>query len=279
MECANHPGAEPGARCILCARLICADCMVDSGGRVYCPACAPARPAAGHAVTSPDRWLAGLDLPRAFSFLLDDPEWLRKFLVGCLMVLGSFLIVPLLIVLGYELQVLRSAASGQDRRLPAWDGVGGKLKDGAGLALAEIAYSLPLLLILGGTIALGIAVGGGARGALRGLAVALFMIGWLLTFAAGAAVRLVMPAVAGRLAVTGSVREALRVGRVLGAVRANARQYLAVLLVYVLLFSLLAPLGFIACFVGASATWFYSMLVTAHLYGQLTGLEGVGRDE
>lgn len=276
MECANHPGVEPRARCVRCGKLLCADCMVESGGRMYCSDCTPFVVLTERSVTSLDRWFSGLDLQRAFAFLLDDPEWLRKLLLGCLMLLGSFLVVPLLIVLGYELELVKAAACGEDLRLPEWDDIGGKIRKGAGLLFVGIVYALPLLLILGGTIALGLAVGGTATGAPRGTAVFFFMLGWLLAVAAGLGHGLVMGAVAGRLAVTGSTREALRVGTVLRKVRQDIRQFLVVLLVSTLLFLLLAPLGLVACFVGALATWFYSMLVTAHLYGQLARMGGGG---
>ncbi len=278
MECANHPGVEPRARCVSCGKLLCVDCMVESGGRMYCAECTPYLVGGRRPVTSLGRWFEGLELARAFSFLLDDTEWIRRFLVGCALLLGSFLVVPLLIVLGYQVQLLRSVAGGEDMRLPAWDRLRVKLAQGAELLLVSLFYALPLIIVLGATITLGIAAGGGVHGALRGLAVLLFMLGWVLTVGAALAFMLVMPAAAGRLAVTGRMREAFMVGTVLATVRANIRQFTVVLLVSVLLFSFLAPLGLVACCIGGTVTWLYSLLVTAHLYGQLAALGGERRD-
>ena len=131
MECETHPGVEPAARCVTCGRYLCADCMVDMG-RIYCDRCSkkqvltqlePRDPPTG-------QWLKGLAPERAFSFLLDDPGWFSRVLVGALLLIASILVVPFFILLGYQLEVMRAAASGADRRLPRWDNMGGKLRDG-----------------------------------------------------------------------------------------------------------------------------------------------------
>jgi hypothetical protein len=155
LECANHPGVEPVARCVACGKCLCAECAEDLYGRMYCAECAQTmEPVASLGQHPRSIWLEGLDPGRSLSYLLNDAGWLRKFFIGALYLLGSFLIVPLFIVMGYQLEVIRMVASGDDRVLPGWDGVVKKLKEGAKLFLVIAIYGLPFLVILGGTITL-----------------------------------------------------------------------------------------------------------------------------
>jgi Protein of unknown function (DUF4013) len=273
LECASHPGVEPVARCVTCGRYLCAECVEDVYDRLYCRDCADEEEATGRferRARSP--WLEGLDPARALSYLLNDVGWLRKFFMGALFLLGSFLIIPFFIVLGYQLQVVRMVASGDDGCLPGWDNVGSKLKQGAQLFLVTFIYGLPFLVTLGGTVTLGVAVGRGVSEAPKVLAVLGFALGWLLTIAFGLGLRLVMPAIAIRLAVTGRMRKALQARTVLRMVRGDIRQYLVVLLVSLIMTLVVAPLGLLACCIGVLLTGFYAFLVNAHLYGQLARL-------
>jgi Protein of unknown function (DUF4013) len=282
LECANHPGIEPVARCVDCGKYICAECIEDLDGRLYCLECAGEEKARGRlARRTRSPWLEGMDPPRALSFLLNDAGWLRKFLLGALFLLGSFLIVPLFIVLGYQLEIVRMVAFGDDSCLPGWDNALGKLRQGAKLFLVTVIYGFPFLVLLGGTVTLGVMVGGGVSEAPRVLAVVGFALGWLLTIVFGLVLRLVLPAATIRLAVTGRMRKALQAGAVLRMVRGDIRQYLVVLLVSLIMTLVVAPLGLLACCVGILFTTFYAVVVNAHLYGQLARLspEGDGGDD
>ncbi|MDY9924037.1 DUF4013 domain-containing protein [Methanobacterium sp.] len=89
----------------------------------------------------------------AVSFPFTD---IKKFLKVFLLYLGSFLIIPGLMALGYSLRVIQSTIVGSDE-LPDFDDSGKLISDGLNLVGANIVYGIPsyvviLLLIISGTL-------------------------------------------------------------------------------------------------------------------------------
>lgn len=267
MECVNHPGVPAFARCVGCGACVCRECARELDGRNYCENCAlpQLRPYSGP-----------LEIERAFQFILDDPGWPGKLAIGGLMVLGSIVVVPLLIALGYMVEVIRCVANGEDRTLPRWDNLGGKLKEGAGLFVVSLVYSVPVFLLTACMfVAALFAEGGTSNGAPPGAAswcaVLAFMFLWVAVMLLALLTRFVSPAYAGRFALTSSIAEGLRFGEIARMVRRDAKPFLIVL-VLTIATGFIAGIGVIACCVGMFFTTFYAMLVNAHLYGQLARL-------
>jgi len=89
----------------------------------------------------------------AVSFPFTD---IKKFLKVFLLYLGSFLIIPGLMALGYSLRVIQSTIVGSDE-LPDFNDSGKLISDGLNLVGANIVYGIPsyvviLLLIISGTL-------------------------------------------------------------------------------------------------------------------------------
>lgn len=72
-------------------------------------------------------------------------EWVGRTLIGGLLSIFGFLIIPALLLYGYYLRVLGSVASGVEEP-PDWDDWGTLLVRGLIAALIAIAYTLPLLV-------------------------------------------------------------------------------------------------------------------------------------
>ncbi|MBU1943630.1 MAG: DUF4013 domain-containing protein [Actinobacteria bacterium] len=300
-ECEEHPGVPAAARCVGCGRLMCDECAVERD-RMYCASCAPVEwtpgPAAraeppadeptpgGEAVAPPlfppvppvapprgGHGLVGIDIARAFGYMLDDPDWVGKFLLGVLFCAGSILILPFFILLGYELELIRRVAAGNDRMLPEWDDLGLKLKEGAELFVIVLVYALPYLVILLVVLLLGFVmqggIGSGVTAILRVIAVLLFFFGWLLLIVTGLVLRLAFPAFAGTCALTREMKQALQPRRIYSLVRADIQKYLVVFVFTWLVTGFIASAGFIICCVGVFFTGFYAILVNSHFYGQL----------
>jgi hypothetical protein len=217
-----------------------------------------------------------LQISRAFTFLIDDPRWWLKILIGALFVVASVLVVPYFFILGYQMAVIRAVAAGDDSVMPEWNDLGRKFKDGASLFLITFIYALPMLLVLALVVVLGILVGGGpthstVRGILLALAVIWFIIGWLFVTIYSLALRFASPAIYGTFANTASIRQTLQPGVVIGLVRADIKAYLLVFLM-VLATGAIAFVGFFALCIGVFFTVFYASVVNAHLIGQLTRL-------
>lgn len=247
---------------------------------MYCVNCAPETAeveteAAGLPVASEG---GPIDVSLAFSFVLADPDWLKKLAIGSLMMLGSFLVFPFLVALGYTVEIIRSVASGCDTGLPEWDNFGEKLKSGAEFFVLGILYSLPLVLAVAITVIIGLVTGGGTAditslpGVGEWFALVGFLLGLFMSFSLFLLVSLVTPAFAGRYAVTGGVESGLRPGVIIGMVRADLRSYLVVLAVSVLALGFLNMLGLLFCCVGVFITAFYTLVVNGHLCGQLARL-------
>jgi len=183
MECENHPGVEPVARCVSCGKYLCASCVHDRGNKLYCKDCVPGEWEPAHILVSPE----DLQVSRAFTYFIEDKRWPQKAVIGTLFMLASLLIVPFFFVLGYELEIVRSVAAGDDHTLPEWTNLGKMFKEGASLFLIGLVYSIPVIIVAAGVSALGLVVGepgqGGLRGLFIGLAVVGFIMGWLAVVA------------------------------------------------------------------------------------------------
>ncbi|MBX7212890.1 MAG: DUF4013 domain-containing protein [Thermoflexales bacterium] len=84
-----------------------------------------------------------LDLDRAYRYLRSDPQWLNRVIIGTLISM-----VPILnfAVLGYQLEVARRARDNADGSLPTWDDFGGYIGRGAKVFVANLVFSLPVII-------------------------------------------------------------------------------------------------------------------------------------
>ena len=73
-------------------------------------------------------------------------NWFGKVVVGGLMLLFSFLIVPLLIYYGYLVDVTRRTIKEEPQLLPDWDDIGQKIANGFKLLVIIIVYLIPFLV-------------------------------------------------------------------------------------------------------------------------------------
>jgi len=291
LECVNHPGVEPAARCVECGAYLCEECIVDRD-RIYCSSCDPDRTpttrpseeqgrSEEEASPPPEACQEGLeetepgpelqvDIGRSFSFMLDDPDWIKKLALGGLFVLLSFLIVPIFFIAGYMVEVMRNTAAGEDATLPEWKDFWPRTKLGAGFVLLKLIYCIPLFITVGLTSVVGIySAGGQGNLTLDRFLLALFFIGWFVVLGVALLIRLVTPAFAGLYAVTGEVRKSLHLGVIIGMVQSDIRSFLMVLAVAIFATWLAIAVGFVACCIGVFFTVFYAFLVNSHLYGQL----------
>jgi hypothetical protein len=86
------------------------------------------------------------NLREVFSYPFRDTKWIEKFLIGSLISLGSFLILPSFLLYGYFAKILRDAIEGHEISLPEWDDWEKKFIDGAKLFAVGLIYMFPLIL-------------------------------------------------------------------------------------------------------------------------------------
>ena len=214
-----------------------------------------------------------MDLGRAFSFVFDDPEWVKKILVGGLIMLAGFIIpiLPGLVVYGYALEITRRVYQGRSDVLPEWDDLGGYFVRGFLLSVAIFFWLIPpILLII--CVGAGVTVAASVSGEdvvavfsgfiLFGLLAAMFLLLLLWTVA-------FLPIIVGRYAVEERFGAMFEFGEIMREVRMAGVGPLLILLLTVLVAGFFGQLGIILCFVGVVFTSFYSYLVVAHGAGQV----------
>lgn len=206
-----------------------------------------------------------MDVGRSISYVFQDPQWLKKVLIG-----GVLSIIPIfgmLVVAGYWIRIARNVASGIELPLPDWNDFGGDFMRGLKAAVALLIWALPLIILFScGFIPL--AILNDSSDAAQSLA-GLF---WIGTFGVGGLLWLVVafmsPLIIGRVALTDSIGAAFEVGAIIDDARNNVVPLLIIVAVsYALNF--VASFGLILCFVGVIFTSFLAYVMVSHLYGQL----------
>ncbi|MEA3335532.1 MAG: DUF4013 domain-containing protein [Chloroflexota bacterium] len=229
-----------------------------------------------------------MDIGLAFSYMFSDPKWLSKLLIGAVIILGSFLLSPILVgilgffvVAGYTLEVLRNVRKGSQSPLPEWrDHWGQWLVLGIKLAIVVLVWSLPgIALGIPGSIGNTIAAEGG-RAAWFGLTIGAFFsclsLLWYIIVA------LVSPALYIRMAETQDISSGFEFNEILQFTRNNIADILvAVVVIFIL--GLVAAfagtvVGTMLCVIGLAITLpavgLYVNLVQSHLYAQIGNDKG-----
>lgn len=221
---------------------------------------------------------ASLDFAQAFRFAFDDPEWIKKMLLGGLFTFLGMLIVGVFFVSGYVLRLVRRTAKGEARPLPEWDDLGGLFGEGVPVVGVYLAHVLPVTLLpLFLLVASALVLGGsaslaerseqlaGALGALLSLVIlglyAVFMLAML-------ALMFYLPSALVRLALLGRFGAAFEWRENLAFIRRNLGQYLLAIGFY-LIASFVAQFGVILCFVGVFPASFWSVCLLAFCLGQV----------
>lgn len=209
-----------------------------------------------------------MDFGRAFTFVTEDPDWLKKILINGLIMLIP--VVGTMYVLGWALEVGRRTANYEEPvRLPELE-FGRYLGLGFKALVVVFVYSLPVMVL---SLPMGIlapmASGSGTNSDIVGVLATLVslvcscvMILYSLVF------MFIYPAAVMRTAVTNSIGAGLKIGEVFGLVKAAPSAYLVAIL-GILAASFAASLvGSLLCVVGIIFTSIYSMAVTGHFMGQ-----------
>ena len=221
-----------------------------------------------------------LDFGRCFTFLTEDPDWLRKLLIGGAFTLASVLIVGAFFVAGYLSRFVKAVAAGSARPLPEWDDLGGIFQDGLrivglyvlyaiGMVVAVALVACPFGLVFGGLA--GLSRHGTAQdvlAALSGIGI-LFAYGLLLLL--GLLVQLVAPAALVRVIFKEDLAAGFDFRAVFGFIRANLGNYLLSLVVF-LLSNFLAQFGVVLCCVGVFPAIFWAYLTLGHALGETVRL-------
>ena len=228
-------------------------------------------------MTTPPSPSRELDLGQGFRFFFEDPDWIKKILIGGVFMLLSSVIVGGVFVAGYGVHLLRRVVRGEPRPLPDWDQLGVFLGDGLqafGLYLLHLLAVGIVPVSLGCLIGL---MGGGVAGfshssrssEAAGSLVALSIAGlYAMTVALMLLLALYFPAAFTRFAVLGRFGAGFEVAENIAFIRRNLGRYALALVLY-LLASLVAQVGIVACCVGIFPASFWAFCVAAWAMGEV----------
>jgi hypothetical protein len=231
-----------------------------------------------------------MDYGKAFVFMFEDPNWVRKIVIGILVALLGIILspiligfIPLLMLVGYTVDLVRNVVNRQEHPLPEWQDWGDLLIRGIKLAVAVFIWSLPAIIVaiplsIGGTLMGNDSSGAQAVGGLLVACGSCLVVLWAIFVA------LITPAIYIRLATTDHFGAMFELGNLWSFTRDHiGKVIIAILLTWVagLIAALVGIVGIVLCFVGLLVTiplatlWQY--LVMAHLYGQIGAAAGDGQ--
>jgi len=222
-----------------------------------------------------------VDFGRSFTFVGEDPEWVKKILIGGVFTLACALLVGIPFVLGYFSRTLRNVVAGEPRPMPEWDDLGGIFNEGLRLTAVYLIYTLGIVAIvaaLGCVVVLPFMALSGRRGdpsEALGVLGGLGIVGlYGLVMVASLALAIYLPAALARAALRGTVADGFAWRETLGFIKANLGNYLISLVIY-LLASFLSQFGILLCCVGLFPAAFWGYMVLAVALGQTVRLSPV----
>lgn len=213
-----------------------------------------------------------MDIGKAFGFVFDDDQWITKILIAAaILAAGVFfswlLLIPLILAVlllnGYEVEIIRRVINGESPVLPEWDNWGELIMDGLKLLIIEIVYALPIILV---SACLGPVAGITAEESQEMSSLFSGFMG-CLNFLWGIVLALFLPAATAFFVAEGEVSAAFRFGDVFGFVRDNFGTYVVVAVISWIA-GIIGGLGLLLCGVGFLVTAPYAGWVTSHLTGQ-----------
>jgi hypothetical protein len=218
-----------------------------------------------------------IDLGRAFRFVIEDPDWIKKILIGGVFTLLSGVLVGAVFVVGYAVRLIRRVAAGDPRPLPEWDDLGGMFGLGLrGLAI-YLVYVLPVAIVpMAFAVVVAMAGAGlsgapGAGDASETLG-ALAAVGLMAVYAVTAILMLVLalyvPAALARFAVLDRVSAGFEIGENIAFIRRNLGNYAMAMLLY-LLASFASQLGVLLCCVGLFPASFWAVCILCWALGEV----------
>ena len=223
-----------------------------------------------------------MNIERGFKFVFQEKNWFGKVVVGGLMLLFSFLIVPLLIYYGYLVDVTKRTIKEETQLLPDWDNIGQKIANGFKLLVVIIVYLLPFFILFIAslpfaelefenfksreitTFIMPFLLNSFFKAEATGISLLFFISSllYLLLFV------LILPFIVGKFAESESINNAFAISDIFSMLRDNIGEAVIVFLLTIFV-QLIGSLGFVLCFVGILLTGFWASVVQYYLYGEL----------
>ena len=214
---------------------------------------------------------ATLDFTRAFTFIFQDPQWVKKTLLGGLFYLLSIFLIGGFIVLGYLAQLMRNVIAGMQYPLPEWDNIGGYLVEGLKLALMVLVWYIPFIfIVLIAVVPMAVLEDTEAEGA----AAALMSCGMGLLMIFALFIGILLPAALVIAVARQQASAVFQFRTIIAFIKANAMNYLLTIVVY-LVGNMVSQFGIVLFCIGIFWTAFLSMAMVSWALGETYRLSPV----
>jgi hypothetical protein len=214
-----------------------------------------------------------MDFSKAFVFVNEDEDKVKKIGIGAVLTLFVWLLIPMFFIVGYQVAIIRRVMKNDPEPLPEWEDWGKIFMDGLVVAVAMFVYALPLFLLFLCSMVIWLPAATGnevlAGGAILGVAV----IGCLI-FLFAIALAFIVPALYIQHARYGDFASMFKVGQVIAITRENFVNILIVILVTIVASFLLGLVTWIPIcgwLIIAPVGNFWISAAAAHMYGQIAG--------
>ena len=217
-----------------------------------------------------------VDFGRAFQFYFEDPDWVRKTLMGSLFYLLAIILVGLPFIAGYVVQVTRRVARGEARPLPEWDNYGQLFMDGLQVIGLYLVHILAAMVLPGSIGCLFALIGSAASrsDAAGGVAAIGMMLAQLMLLVVMLAVMVYFPAAYIRTAITGRFGAGLEVRENIEFIKRSPGNYFLAIAIY-LVTNFIAQFGVLLCCIGFFPAAFWSMCVAGWAMGEVARRDSV----
>jgi uncharacterized protein DUF4013 len=225
--------------------------------------------------TSPPAAREPFDFAGGFRFAFEDPDWIKKILIGGLFSLLGAVLIGFVFVAGYALRLTQRTARREPRPMPEWDDLGGIFSDGLRAVVVYLGHAMVLLLPVGAIvmmIVMAASLSSGSHGRSSDAAAGLMGLGIVGIYAIAGIGSLLLaiyiPAPMTRLALGATVGAAFDPRENVAFIRRNIGNYALALVLY-LLVSFLAQFGFVLCCIGVFPVSFWATCVLSWSMGEV----------
>ena len=204
-----------------------------------------------------------MDYGKSFTYLFEDEKWISKFLVG---VVISLVPIVNFATYGYMLQIVKNVRDSEEHPLPEWDDFGKLFVDGLKFLAGFLVYMAPVILLSFSISIFAIALDAvGASGDAFGVAMTLLTC---LIILFSFLPLLLYPALYVQFAKDDQIGDMFKLNDMWNLIKADAGNYIIILLMIFFVLAFIASFGMLLCFVGIFLTAWWAQLASAHMIGQ-----------
>jgi hypothetical protein len=206
-----------------------------------------------------------MNFGQAFTYIFQDADWLKK--IGLVALVQLIPILGQIVAMGFMIEIIRRIIANDPRPLPEFD-FGGFLGKGFQAFVVALVYAIPTIILTLPLQIMPMLIGAiDNPDVYNTMSLAISCLCGGLSFLYGIFLAFILPAAFGRIAATGNIGSAFRIGEIIAQVRRALVPYLIAVL-GTMLAGLIVPFGLIACGIGVFLTVTYYNAVSAHLFGQ-----------